>query len=194
MLFIQFMNEKNMFFAEQLGVIVSGCVFTIMCGHVLQSDDVVWAVFMVQAMIIIYCIMWSIIVWKIMNVVMRKGERENNDDDLDLPDLVEIEDDDDLDLPDLVEIEDDNDDDLDLSDLPDLITEEELATIRANTIAETIAKELEADLADDYCVNMYDLRSLMLDEETWDRWDIEKVVRLKKSISYYERMHPNRVK
>ena len=179
---MQFINEKNMFFAEQFGVIVSGCAMTIICVYVLQSDDVVWAMFMVQAMIIIYCVLGSIIVWKIMNIVMREE---------DLPDLITEDDLDLSDLPDLVEI----DDDLDLSDLPDLITEEEeLATIRANTIAETIAKELEADLADDYCVNVYDLKRLMLDEETWDRWDIEKVVRLKNNISEYERVHLKHIK
>jgi len=85
----------------------------------------------------------------------------------------------------------------DLSDLPDLITEEEqdfattraAASAKATTIADTIVKEFEADLADDYCVNVYDLKCLMDDEETWDRWDVEKVIQLKNKISYYEKRH-----
>jgi hypothetical protein len=90
--------------------------------------------------------------------------------------------------------EDEEDEDSDLSLLPDLITEEDgedIAAIKAKTIAETVASEFAADLADDYCVNMYDLKSLMLDEDSWDRWDVEKVVRLKHNISEYERVHLN---
>jgi len=87
------------------------------------------------------------------------------------------------------EEDDDEDDD---NSVPDLITyEEDLAAIKAKTIAETIAKEFAADLADDYSVNVYDLKSLMLDEDTWDRWDVEKVARLKHNISEYERVHLN---
>lgn len=154
MLFIQFMNEKNMFFGEHLGVVMSVCTLAILGGYVLQSDDVVWAVFMVQVLIIIYCIIWSIIMWKTMTTVMSEEEEEE-------------------------------------VDLPDLITEEDFdfAALKAHTIACTIAAEFEADLADDYHVNVYNLQSLMSDEETWDRWDVEKVIHLKKKILAYECRH-----
>jgi len=86
----------------------------------------------------------------------------------------------------------DEEDEEDDNSVPDLITyEEDLAAIKAKTIAETVAKEFAADLADDYSVNVYDLKSLMLDEDTWDRWDVEKVARLKHNISEYERVHLN---
>jgi uncharacterized membrane protein len=66
------MNEKNMFFIEHWGVIMSGCMMTILSGYVLQCNNVACAVFMVQVLAIIYCIIWSVIMWKMMRVIKEK--------------------------------------------------------------------------------------------------------------------------
>jgi len=66
------MNEKNRFFVEHLWFIMSGCILAISSGYVLQQDDIVWAVFMVKSLVIIYCIIWSVIMWKMLRVVIEE--------------------------------------------------------------------------------------------------------------------------
>jgi len=64
------MNEKNMFFIEHFGVIMSGCMLTILSVYVLQCNNIACAVIMVQVLAIIYSILWSVIMWKMMQVIV----------------------------------------------------------------------------------------------------------------------------
>jgi hypothetical protein len=88
----------------------------------------------------------------------------------------------------------------DLSDLPELISEDEVlaeealvsmrvATMRAATMLITEAEELERDLLDDYHENvcaLHYLEDALARGETLDRWDAAKVIQLRGEIAYYE--------
>jgi hypothetical protein len=83
----------------------------------------------------------------------------------------------------------------DLSDLPGLLTDEEIlaqeaeATRAEATRAEALAQDLEHDLLDDYHANVCDLHYLeaaLNRGETLDRWENAKVIQLRQDIAYYE--------
>ena len=90
----------------------------------------------------------------------------------------------------LYDLEDD-----DLTDLPDLISEDELlaeealaAATRA-TMLITEAEEIERDLLDDYHENvcaLHYLEEALGRGETLDRWEAERVLELRREIAYYE--------
>ena len=84
----------------------------------------------------------------------------------------------------------------DLTDLPDLLTEEEYlaeeAQAQALAVAETLTQDLEHDLFDDYRENLYELDYLLNvlnSGGTLDRWEAEKVIKLRSDIAYYEARH-----
>ena len=90
--------------------------------------------------------------------------------------------------------------DEDLTDLPDLLTEEEVAADEAQAQAlavaavraETLTQDLEHNLFDDYRENLYELDYLLNvlnSGETLDRWEAEKVIKLRSDIAYYEARH-----
>ena len=60
-----------MFFIEHFGVIMSVCMLTILSVYVLQCNNIACAVIMVQVLAIIYSIIWSVIMWKMMQVIIR---------------------------------------------------------------------------------------------------------------------------
>ena len=87
-----------------------------------------------------------------------------------------------------------------MTDLPDLLTEEEVAADEAQAQAlavaavraETLTQDLEHNLFDDYRENLYELDYLLNvlnSGGTLDRWEAEKVIKLRSDIAYYEARH-----
>ena len=80
-MFIQFINEKNRFFVEHLAIIMTVCMISMSCGYVLQSDNLDWAVFIVQFLFVGYCIAWTILMWKMTQITCKDLEEEEEGKD-----------------------------------------------------------------------------------------------------------------
>ena len=77
--FIEMMNEKTEFYNglwtdTQLKCLTFLGMLVCVCAYILLCDDFYCAILVVQVLVILYCLLWTFVAWKMLTMVERTQE------------------------------------------------------------------------------------------------------------------------
>ena len=81
--FIEMMNEKTEFYNNvwtnvwtntQLKCLTFSGMLVCVCAYILLCDDIYCAILVVQVLVILYCLLWTFVAWKMLTMVERTQE------------------------------------------------------------------------------------------------------------------------
>jgi hypothetical protein len=74
--FVEFCRDRNELWNNYWIALWAICILTPLCMYVVSCDDLFCAVIIIQLLLIVYCVAWSIMMWKMLELSRKKKMEE----------------------------------------------------------------------------------------------------------------------
>jgi len=74
--FVEFCRNRNQLWNNYWFALMAICILTPLCMYVVSCDDLFCAVIIIQVLLILYCIAWSLMMLKMLELSTKKKMEE----------------------------------------------------------------------------------------------------------------------